>query len=81
MTGFPFFDPESGFPWGFLLQEPGDDYFKQLTRLQVWLTKRLREMRERADKNAKAMAAAAFPPSAATRSMGSRRIYLHAPSE
>ena len=81
MTGFPFFDPESGFPWGFQLKEPGDDYFKQLTTLQVWLSRRLREMRERAEKSAQAAAAAAAPAAMATRPLGSRRIYLHAPPE
>ncbi len=81
MTGFPFFDPESGFPRGFQLQEPGDDYFRELTRLQVWLTKRLREVRQRADKSAQAMAAAALAPAAAVQPFGSRRIYLHAPPE
>ncbi len=81
MTGFPFFDPESGFPRGFQLQEPGDDYFRELSRLQVWLTSRLREMRERADKSAQAMAAAVVPSPGATRPMGSRRIYLHAPPD
>lgn len=80
MTGFPFFDPESGLPWGFQLQDPGDDYFKELIRLQVWLTKRLREMRERAAKSARAAAAPPTIP-AATRQTGSRRIYLHAPPE
>jgi hypothetical protein len=32
LIGFPFYDPESGDPWGFQLREPGDDYFKELTK-------------------------------------------------
>jgi hypothetical protein len=81
LIGFPFYDPENGFPWGFQLREPGDDYFKELTRLQIWLTKRLRELRERAARAAQAMAEAAAPPPAAPAPTGSRRIYLHAPPE
>jgi hypothetical protein len=30
MTGFSLYDPENGFPRGFQLREPGDDYFKEV---------------------------------------------------
>jgi hypothetical protein len=78
LIGFPFYDPENGDPWGFQLREPGDDYFKELARLRTWLTRRLRELRERAAKRAEAEAIAvahAAPPTPA----GPRLIYLHAP--
>src|SRR6516164_207235 len=54
MTGFSFYDPDSGEPWGYQLQEPNDDYFKELGRVRLWLTKLLRELRERAAKEAEA---------------------------
>ena len=77
MPGFPFFDPDTGDPWGFHLREPNDEYFKELGRLRLWLTRRLRELRDRAAKRraGRADAAAqAAPPSLPVR----RRIYLHA---
>jgi hypothetical protein len=73
MTGFSFYDPENGEPWGFQLREPGDDYFKELTRLRIWLVKRLRELRERAADGARSKATARSKPT------GPRLIYLHAP--
>lgn len=76
MPGFSFYDPENGFPWGFQLQKPGDDYFKELTRLQIWLTRRLRELRERGAKRAEFAAAAAL--GAHPQPAGQRLIYLHA---
>ncbi len=75
MTGFSFFDPATGDPWGFQLREPNDEeYYKELGRLRVWLTQRLRELRDRAAKEALAQEAAA-----AVR-IGQRapRLYLHA---
>jgi hypothetical protein len=81
MTGFSFYDPDSGDPWGFQLQEPNDDYFKELGRVRLWLTKRLRELRERAAKDAQAKTSAAATAAAAQRLTASRRIYLHAPPE
>jgi len=77
MTGFSFYDPENGFPWGFQLREPGDDYFKEVTRLQIWLTKRLRELRERSAKRAQAETCAAVG-AATPKPTGPRLIYLHA---
>ena len=76
IPGFPFYDPEDGSPLSFELREPNDDYFKALGRLQTWLVKRLRELRERAAKRAQAEAAAAPPPRT-----GPRLIYLHAPPD
>jgi hypothetical protein len=81
ITGFSFYDPDSGDPWGFQLREPNDEFFKELGRVRLWLTKRLRELRERAAKDAKAKAAAAAPLTAGQRPVVSRRIYLHAPPE
>jgi hypothetical protein len=75
MTGFSFYDPENGEPWGFQLREPGDDYFKELTRLRIWLVKRLRELRERAADRARDKAEA----TARSKAPGPRLIYLHAP--
>lgn len=74
MPGFPFYDPENGYPWGFR-QSPNDEYFKELDRLQRWLITRLRELGERAAKRAGAEKSGAALPKPA----GSRRIYLHAP--
>jgi hypothetical protein len=81
MTGFAFYDPDSGDPWGFQLHEPNDDYFKELGRLRLWLTKRLRELRERAAKSSQARTATASAATEAQRPAVSRRIYLHAPPE
>jgi hypothetical protein len=77
MTGFSFFDPDSGDPWGFQLQEPNDDYFKELGRVRLWLTKRLRELRERAAKDAQAKTSIPAPPAAGHGLTAPRRIYLH----
>jgi hypothetical protein len=78
LTGFSFYDPEYGYPWGFQLREPGDDYFRELTRLQIWLTRRLRELRKRADKSAKF---ADTTLTAAPQPAGPRLVYLHARPE
>lgn len=77
IPGFMFHDPEDGAPLSFELREPNDDYFKALGRLQTFLVKRLRELRERAAKHARDQAAVAVstPPA------GPRLIYLHAPPE
>ena len=79
MPGFSFYDPESGVPWGWPdLRETPRDFVKEMCRLQSVLTKRLRELRDRAEKRAQAEVAAKpaiAPPS------GARRIYLHAPSD
>ncbi len=54
VAGFSFYDPENGIPLGFQDQEPGDEYYKELNRLRLWLAKRLRELRERGDATAAA---------------------------
>ena len=77
IPGFMFHDSEDGFPLSFELREPDDDYFKALGRLQTWLVKRLRELRERATKHAQDQATAAVSPPPA----GPRLIYLHAPPD
>jgi TIR domain len=81
MPGFSLFDPEDGLPWGWPdLRDTNRDFVKELCRLQTALTRRLRELRDRAEKRAQAEAAAAAAPALQTQS-GSRRIYLHAPSD
>jgi TIR domain len=78
MPGFSFYDPESGVPWGWPdLGENPRDFVKEMCRLQTALTKRLRELRDRAERRAQAEAA---KPAIAPNS-GARRIYLHAPSD
>jgi hypothetical protein len=79
MTGFSFHDAEIGDPWGFQLDKPGDEFFRELARLRVWLTSRLHEMRDRAANRAeqKAKADAAAPPPAGSK----RRVYIHAPPD
>jgi hypothetical protein len=81
MMGFSFYDPESGEPWGFQLREPGDEYFKELTRVRIWLVRRLRELRERAAKEAEAKKSTPATPAASQGLTPSRRIYLHARPE
>jgi hypothetical protein len=81
MTGFSFYDPESGDPWGFQAQEPNEDYFKELGRVRLWLTKRLRELRERAAREAQAKTSTPATRAAAQGAVASRRIYLHARPE
>ena len=78
LIGFPFYDPENGDPWGFQLREPGDEYFKELTHLRTWLTRRLRELRERAARRAEAEAVAVSARDAVNPA-GPRLVYLHAP--
>jgi len=77
MPGFTFHDPDDGAPLSFELREPNDDYFKALGRLQTWLVKRLRELRENAAKHSRNEAAANVP----ARPAGPRLIFLHAPPE
>ena len=79
MLGFTFFDPASGMPLGWPdLQEPGREFTKELCRLQTALTKRLRELRDRAQKRQAAEAVARAP---AALPGGARRVYLYAPPE
>jgi len=80
LPGFSFFDPTIGLPWGWPdLHETPREFVKEMCRLQTALTKRLRELRDRAAQRAEAQAKAAAgspaPPS------GARRIYLHASAE
>jgi TIR domain len=78
ITGFTFHDPEIGEPWGFQLENPGDEFFRELARLRNWLTKRLHEVRDRAAKRAEQQADAdtpAPPPPPGSK----RRVYVHAP--
>jgi hypothetical protein len=60
------------------LRAPNAEFGKELLRLQIWLSKRLRELRERAAKRERdqQVAVSATPPPA-----GARRVYLHAPPE
>jgi hypothetical protein len=81
MPGFSFYDPIDGLPWGWPdLREMNRDFVKELCRLQTALTKRLRELRGRAEKRAQAEAAAR-PSARAQPGTGTHRIYLHAPSD
>ena len=78
LIGFPFYDPDNGDPWGFQLREPGNDYFKELTRLRTWLTGGCVNCASAPQKSAEAEADAvahATPPTP----VGPRLIYLHAP--
>jgi len=80
LIGFTFYDPADGMPYGWPdLQEVNRDCAKELCRLQTALTKRLRELRERAENRVKAQAARRAPVAAGPG--GSRRIYLHAAPE
>jgi len=72
MTGFSFFDLEDGSPLDFQLREPNEEYFRELGRLHTWLVARLRELRERIERQAPRTGPAP-PPT------GPRLIYLHAP--
>jgi hypothetical protein len=79
MPGFSFYDPANGLPWGWPdLNDTTRDFVKEMCRLQTALTKRLRELRDRAEKRVQAEVAA---KPAAVPSSGSRRIYLHAPAD
>ena len=74
MTGFTFYDPATGYPLGWTDgAEPGREFVRELCRLQTALTRRLRELRARADARAKAEAIPAVAVAGAP-----RRVYLHA---
>jgi len=78
MPGFTFYDAATGYPLGWPDPRADDrDFVKELCRLQTALTKRLRELKARADKRAEAEAAARAPPPASA----ARRIYLYAPPD
>ena len=75
IPGFWFYDRESGFPCGWPdLHDTDKDFSKELCRLQGALTKRLRELRDRAAKRAESGAAVTLHQAPT----GPRRIYLHA---
>ena len=76
LPGFPFHDAD-GFPKGWPDMRDTSEFTKDLRTLQTALIKRLRELRERAGKRARAEAA----PPAPLAQPGPRRIYLHAPAE
>ena len=79
MPGFSFYDPQNGYPWDYPdLRAPNADFGKEALRLQIWLVKRLRELRERAAKEARDQTAAS---GALPQPSGARRIYLHASPE
>lgn len=81
IPGFVFYDPDSGVPWDFPdLKEPGANFHRELVRLQTWLINRLREMRERADRQARESAPVAAPTRPAGQT-GQRRVYVHAPPD
>jgi hypothetical protein len=81
MPGFSFYDSATGYPLGWPdLSEVGRDFARELCRLQTALTKRLRELRDRAAKRAQSETEAAGRGAPWTQS-GARRIYLHAPPE
>jgi hypothetical protein len=78
MQGFFFYDPQNGYPWDYPdLRAPNAAFGKELLRLQTWLIKRLRELRERAVKRAQGQTAAAV----AANPTGPRLVYLHVPPE
>ncbi|MBV8439821.1 MAG: toll/interleukin-1 receptor domain-containing protein [Hyphomicrobiales bacterium] len=84
MPGFSFYDPATGLPWGWPdLVETDRDLVKEMCRLQTALTKRLRELRDRAEKRSQAEAAAkpATTSQPGAPQSGAHRIYLHAPAD
>jgi hypothetical protein len=82
ILGFAFHDPKDReSPLGFEPAQRDKDYYDTLANLRLWLMARLREMRERAIKNAKAEAAAAAMPAASAQPTRERRVYLYARPE
>ena len=78
VPGFSFYDPQNGYPWDYPdLRAPNADFGKELLKLQIWLVKRLRELRERAAKRESDRSSAAR----SLQAIGARRIYLHAPPD
>ncbi len=81
MLGFSFYDPVTGYPLGWPdLSAVNGDFGRELFRLQTALTKRLRELRDRAARRAGAEAEARAHAAPKAQSCA-RRIYLHAPPE
>jgi hypothetical protein len=77
MVGFPFHDPQEPTPYGWRgTRESNEAYVRQLRKLQVSLTKRLRELRDATDRRAQTEAAVAARPAA-----GPKKVWLHARAE
>ena len=78
LIDFTFHDQENGMPLGFPhLQQSDLEFRKELVRLHTALTKRMRELRQRAEQRSRAETPRQAPPVA----VGSRRVYLHSPPE
>jgi TIR domain len=75
LPGFQFYDRQDGMPYLWRGAETNREaYVQELWRLQGALTKRLRELRDNAERRSKMEAA----PAAAPSPVGPRRVYLHA---
>lgn len=75
LPGFQFHDRQDAMPYGWRGSETNREaYVQELWRLQTALTKRLRELRDNAERRSK-MEAALVPT---TPPIGPRRVYLHA---
>jgi hypothetical protein len=77
LPGFQFYDRQDSVPFGWRGSDTNREaYVQELWRLQGALTKRLRELRDNAERRSKMEAAAP----ATTAPIGPRRVYLHARS-
>ncbi|HXF89249.1 MAG TPA: toll/interleukin-1 receptor domain-containing protein [Xanthobacteraceae bacterium] len=77
LVGFPFHDPQEPTPYGWRgTRENNEAYVRQLRRLQVSLTKRLRELRDLTERRAEAQSAATDKPAT-----GPKKVWLHARAE
>jgi TIR domain len=75
LPGFQFYDRQDSMPFGWRGSDTNREaYVQELWRLQGALTKRLRELRDNAERRSKMEAA---PPATAA-PIGPRRVYLHA---
>jgi hypothetical protein len=75
LVGFRFYDPQTGMPYGWRdVRENSEDYVRQLWTLQTALTRRLRELRRRAESRI-------ATPIVLPVSIGGQRIYLHSRAE
>jgi TIR domain len=75
-VGYRFYDPQTGMPYGWGdVRDTSGDYVKQLWGLQTKLTRRLRELRQRAESRAAVSTLPPAPPGTGN------RIYLHARAE
>ena len=76
IPGFQFYDQETGVPLDYPdLKERSAEFGRELLRLDMYLVKRLRELRQRADKAERDDVARPEPH----KPRGVRLIYLHAP--